>query len=55
MNGFTCLPVYKMSYWYRGDGPAKQGRRAPTSVAELGGAIGFALIFWFFCIKTKEQ
>jgi hypothetical protein len=20
-----------------------------------GGAFGFALIFWFFCIKTKEQ
>jgi hypothetical protein len=26
MNGFTCLPVYKMSYWYRGAGTAKRGR-----------------------------
>jgi hypothetical protein len=22
---------------------------------KTGGAFGFALIFWFFCIKTKEQ
>jgi hypothetical protein len=26
MNGFTCLPVYKMSYWYRGAGQAKRRR-----------------------------
>jgi hypothetical protein len=56
MNGFTCLPVYKMSYWYRGAGPAKQGRRAPTSVAELGGAIGFALIFFVsFLYQDKKD
>jgi hypothetical protein len=52
---FELGVVKEKAYWYCGDGPAKQGRRAPTSVAELGGAIRFALIFFVtFLYQDKK-